>query len=153
MSPQEKFNALTDIMPQPSGSKGIYKSCIAVGNIVYTSGHVPFDTAGNRIKGRVGDNMTTEEAKDVARNVGICILQSLINAYGSLDNIKRVVKILGMVNAIPAYAEHPIVIKGCSELFREIWGEDHGVGARSAVGMGSLPDHVPVEIEAIFELK
>jgi enamine deaminase RidA (YjgF/YER057c/UK114 family) len=153
MSPQEKFNTLSDIMPQPSGSKGIYKSCIAVDSIVYTSGHVPFDTEGNRIKGRVGQTMSTEEAKVVARNVGICILQTLIKEYGSLDKIKRVVKILGMVNAVPDYAEHPIVINGCSELFREIWGDDLGVGARSAVGMGSLPYHVPVEIEAIFELK
>jgi len=153
MSPQEKFNTLSDIMPQPSGSKGIYKSCMAVDKIVYTSGHVPFDTEGNRIKGKLGSNMSTDEAKAVARNVGICILQSLIKEYGSLDKIKRVVKIVGMVNAVPEYAEHPIVINGCSELFREIWGEDLGVGARSAVGMGSLPDHVPVEIEAIFELK
>ena len=153
MTPQETFNHLKDIMPQPSGSKGIYKSCIAVDSIVYTSGHVPFDTEGNRIKGRVGQNMSTHEAKNVARNVGICILQTLIKEYGSLDKIKRVVKILGMVNAVPDYAEHPIVINGCSELFREIWGDDLGVGARSAVGMGSLPDHVPVEIEAIFELK
>ncbi|MBM3445436.1 MAG: RidA family protein [Bacteroidetes bacterium] len=153
MTSQETFNALKDTMPQPSGSKGIYKSCIAVDKIVYTSGHVPFDTEGNRIKGRVGQNMSTEEAKNVARNVGICILQTLIKEYGSLDKIKRVVKILGMVNAVPEYAEHPIVINGCSELFREVWGDDLGVGARSAVGMGSLPDHVPVEIEAIFELK
>ena len=153
MTPQETFNALKDIMPQPSGSKGIYKSCTAVDKIVYTSGHVPFDTEGNRIKGRVGQTMSTEEANVVARNVGICILQTLIKEYGSLDKIKRVVKILGMVNAVPDYAEHPIVINGCSELFREIWGDDLGVGARSAVGMGSLPDHVPVEIEAIFELK
>lgn len=153
MSPQEKFNALPDIMPQPSGSKGIYKSSISIDKIVYTSGHVPFDTKGDRIKGKVGLNMSTEEAKAVARNVGLCILKTLVNNYGSLDNIKRVVKILGMVNAVPEYAEHPIVINGCSELFREIWGEDFGVGARSAVGMGSLPDHVPVEIEAIFELK
>ena len=153
MSAQENFNALNDVMPQPSGSKGIYKSCTAVDKIVYTSGHVPFDTEGNRIKGRVGQTMSTEEANVVARNVGICILQTLIKEYGSLDKIKRVVKILGMVNAVPEFAEHPIVINGCSELFREVWGDDLGVGARSAVGMGSLPDHVPVEIEAIFELK
>lgn len=152
MSPQEKFNALKDIMPQPSGSKGIYKSCIVINNIVYTSGHVPFDTKGERISGKVGLDLNTEESKAIARNVGLCILKTLINEFGSLDRIKRVVKILGMVNAIPEYTAHPIVINGCSELFREIWGDDAGVGARSAVGMGSLPDEVPVEIEAIFEL-
>jgi enamine deaminase RidA (YjgF/YER057c/UK114 family) len=97
--------------------------------------------------------MDTLEAKMVARTVGLCILQSLINTYGSLNRIKRVIKILGMVNATPDFAQHPIVINGCSELFREIWGDNLGVGTRSAVGMGSLPDNVPVEIEAIFELE
>ena len=152
MTPQEKFDHLADIQPVPSGSKGIYKSCIKVDQLVYTSGHVPFDTAGNRIKGTVGSNMDTETAKGVARNVGLCILQSLIKEYGSLNRIKRVIKVFGMVNAVPEYNQHPIVINGCSELFREIWGDDLGVGVRSAVGMGSLPDNVPVEIEAVFEL-
>jgi enamine deaminase RidA (YjgF/YER057c/UK114 family) len=71
---------------------------------------------------------------------------------GSLDKVKRVVKILGMVNAVPEFTQHPLVINGCSELFRDIWGSDNGVGVRSAVGMGSLPDNIPVEVEAIFEL-
>jgi enamine deaminase RidA (YjgF/YER057c/UK114 family) len=152
MTPQEIFDQLKDIQPVTSGSKGIYKSCITVDRLVYTSGHVPFDTAGNRIKGTVGLNMDTETAKAVARNVGLCILQSLIKEYGSLNSIKRVIKVFGMVNAVPDYNQHPIVINGCSELFREIWGDDLGVGVRSAVGMGSLPDNVPVEIEAVFEL-
>ncbi|MFN6374165.1 MAG: RidA family protein [Chitinophagia bacterium] len=152
MTPQEIFDQLKDIHPVTSGSKGIYKSCITVDRLVYTSGHVPFDTAGNRIKGTVGLNMDTETAKAVARNVGMCILQSLIKEYGSLNSIKRVIKVFGMVNAVPDYNQHPIVINGCSELFREIWGDDLGVGVRSAVGMGSLPDNVPVEIEAVFEL-
>jgi enamine deaminase RidA (YjgF/YER057c/UK114 family) len=152
MTPQEIFDQLKDIQPVTSGSKGIYNSCITVDRLVYTSGHVPFDTAGNRIKGTVGLNMDTETAKAVARNVGLCILQSLIKEYGSLNSIKRVIKVFGMVNAVPDYNQHPIVINGCSELFREIWGDDLGVGVRSAVGMGSLPDNVPVEIEAVFEL-
>ena len=121
-------------------------------NEIVTGEESDVDQHGNRIKGRVGAGMDTQEAKLVARNVGLCILQSLINTYGSLNRIKRVIKILGMVNATPDYAQHPLVINGCSELFREIWGDDLGVGARSAVGMGSLPDNVPVEIEAIFEL-
>jgi enamine deaminase RidA (YjgF/YER057c/UK114 family) len=152
MTPQDIFNALPDTRPVPSASKGIYKSCIVVGNLVYTSGHVPFDTNGNRIQGTIGIDMDTQQAKAIARNVGLCILQSLINELGSLNKIKRVIKVLGMVHATSSFAEHPVVINGCSELFREIWGEDNGVGVRSAVGMGSLPDHVPVEIEAVFEL-
>ena len=152
MTPQQRFDALTDTMPVPSPSKGIYKSCIIVDKLVYTSGHVPFDTEGNRVKGLIGLDLDTLQGKEVARNVGICILQSLINELGSLDRIKRVIKVLGMVRAIPEFDQHPVVINGCSELFREIWGDDLGVGVRSAVGMGSLPDHVPVEIEAVFEL-
>lgn len=152
MSPQDIYNSLPDSLPVPSSSKGIYKSCLVVDKLVYTSGHVPFDTQGNRIQGTVGVDLTTQEAKEIARNVGLCILQSLINELGSLNKIKRVVKVLGMVHATSSFTEHPIVINGCSELFREIWGDENGIGVRSAVGMGSLPDHVPVEIEAIFEL-
>jgi enamine deaminase RidA (YjgF/YER057c/UK114 family) len=96
--------------------------------------------------------MDTEEAKGVARIVGLCILSTIRKHLGSLDKVKRVVKILGMVNAVPEFTQHPLVINGCSELFRDIWGADNGVGVRSAVGMGSLPDNIPVEVEAIFEL-
>jgi enamine deaminase RidA (YjgF/YER057c/UK114 family) len=84
--------------------------------------------------------------------VGLTILATLITNLGSLDKIKRVLKVLGMVNCTPEFEKHPYVINGCSELFAEVWGPDHGIGVRSAVGMGSLPDDIPVEIEAMFEL-
>jgi enamine deaminase RidA (YjgF/YER057c/UK114 family) len=87
-----------------------------------------------------------------AQQVGLTILATLTNNLGSLDKIKRVIKVLGMVNCTKEFEKHPYIINGCSELFRSVWGEELGVGVRSAVGIGSLPDNIPVEIEAIFEL-
>jgi len=92
------------------------------------------------------------EAKRAALQCGLAILASVKNHYGSLDKIKRVVKILGMVNAVPEYTKHALIINGCSELFVQLWGEENGKGVRSAVGMGSLPNNVAVEIEGVFEI-
>ena len=104
------------------------------------------------IKGRVGEDMDMDEGKLAARQVGLAILATIRAGIGSLDKIKRVVKVLGMVNCVPTFEKHPYVINGCSELFAQVWGENNGIGVRSAVGMGSLPDNIPVEIEALFEL-
>jgi len=93
-----------------------------------------------------------EEGKQAAHQVGLAILATLKANLGTLNKIKRVVKVLGMVNAVPEFERHPFVINGCSELFAQVWGEENGIGVRSAVGMGSLPDNIPVEIEAMFEL-
>ena len=95
---------------------------------------------------------SSDLGKKAARQVGLTILATLITNLGSLDRIKRVLKVLGMVNCTPEFEKHPYVINGCSELFADVWGPDHGIGVRSAVGMGSLPDDIPVEIEAMFEL-
>jgi hypothetical protein len=96
--------------------------------------------------------MNMEEGKLAARQVGLAILATLKENLGSLNKIKRVVKVLGMVNCVPEFEKHPYIINGCSELFAEVWGKENGIGVRSAVGMGSLPDNIPVEIEAMFEL-
>jgi enamine deaminase RidA (YjgF/YER057c/UK114 family) len=96
--------------------------------------------------------MDEEQGKLAAKQVGLTMLATIRAHIGSLDNIKRVIKVLGMVNCTPEFEKHPYVINGCSELFASIWGEENGVGVRSAVGMGSLPGNIPVEIEAIFEL-
>jgi len=96
--------------------------------------------------------MNAEEAKLAARQVGLAILSTLKTNLGSLDRISRVIKVLGMVNATPDFTKHPFVINGCSELFASVWGNENGIGVRSAVGMGSLPDNIPVEIEALFEI-
>jgi enamine deaminase RidA (YjgF/YER057c/UK114 family) len=93
-----------------------------------------------------------DQGKQAARQVGLAILASVAAHLGSIDPIKRVIKTLGMVNCTPEFEKHPYVINGCSELFSEIWGEENGIGVRSAVGMGSLPSQIAVEIEVIFEL-
>ena len=136
--------------PKPSG---VYKPCLQVGNLLYVSGHGPVRNDGTLIKGRVGEQLNRDEAKAAARQVGLTILASVTKHLGSLEKIDSVVKVLGMVNAVPDFGEHPYVINGCSELFAEIWGDDRGVGVRSAVGMGSLPGNIAVEIEAVFALK
>ena len=131
---------------------GVYKPIVIVGTLAYVSGHGPLRTDGALIAGRVGADLSLDEGKAAARQVGLAILATLRANLGTLDRVKRVIKVLGMVNSTADFAEHPKVINGCSELFAEIWGADDGVGARSAVGMGSLPGNIAVEIEAIFEL-
>jgi hypothetical protein len=121
--------------------------------MVYVSGHGTVKEDGSLIIGRVGEDMDMEAGKLAAQQVGLAIISTLKSNLGSLDNIERVVKVLGMVNAVLNFDKHPYVINGCSELFAEIWGKEKGVGVRSAVGMATLPDNIPVEIEAQFLLK
>ncbi len=149
---ESTLESLNLSLPTLPGSKGIYKSCLTIGNLVYVSGHVSINTDGSYIMGKLGDNVDEADGKIAARQCGLAMLVSLKNHLGDLDKIKSVVKILGMVNATPDYEKHPIVINGCSELFAQLWGNDNGLGVRSAVGMGSLPNNVAVEIEGIFEI-
>ncbi|MGC3970174.1 MAG: RidA family protein [Pirellulales bacterium] len=149
---EKKLKELGLELPVIPASKGIYQSCLVDGNKLYVSGHVSMKTDGTFITGKVGKDISDEEAKLAARQCGLAMLSSIKKQTGSLDKIKRVIKLLGMVNAVPEYEKHAIVINGCSELYRELWGEQNGVGARSAVGMGSLPANVAVEIEGIFEI-
>jgi hypothetical protein len=104
------------------------------------------------IIGRIGAEIDIEAGKLAAQQVGLTILATLKAQLGSLNRVKRVIKVLGMVNATDDFLRHPYVINGCSELFAKVWGEENGIGVRSAVGMGTLPDNIPVEIEAMFEL-
>lgn len=149
---EQKLDELGLSLPTLPGSKGIYKSCLIVGSLVYVSGHVSVNTDGGFITGKLGKELGEEEGKAAARQCGLAMLVSLKKHLGDLDKIKRVVKLLGMVNATPEYEKHPVVINGCSELFAQLWGEENGIGVRSAVGMGSLPGNTSVEIEGIFEL-
>lgn len=146
------FEALGFILPPPPAQKGVYKPCLLDGKHLYVSGHGPVQTDGSLIIGRVGETMDKEAAKQAARQVGLTILSTIRAKAGSFNQIKRVIKVLGMVNGTADFLQHPYVINGCSELFAQIWGEDAGIGVRSAVGVGSLPDNIPVEIEALFEL-
>lgn len=132
---------------------GVYKPFLQAGNFAYVSGHGTVKDDGTLIIGRVGKDLTVEEGKAAAQQVGLAILATLKQNLGSLNRVKRVIKVLGMVNCTPDFERHPFVVNGCSELFANVWGEDNGVGVRSSVGMGSLPDNIPVEIEAVFELE
>ena len=125
---------------------------ITLGNVVYISGHGPLKPDGTFITGRVGLDLDLEGGKAAARQTGLAILATLREGLGSLDRVKRVVKVLGLVNCVPEFKDHPKVINGCSELFAEVWGPESGVGARSAVGVNSLPANTAVEIEAVFEI-
>jgi enamine deaminase RidA (YjgF/YER057c/UK114 family) len=126
---------------------------LIVGNQLYVSGHGPVQHDGRLIMGRIGKDLDVEEGKEAARQVGLTILATIKKQLGSLDSIKRVIKVLGMVNCVSEFEKHPYIINGCSELFAMVWGEEQGIGVRSAVGFGSLPDNIPVEIEALFELQ
>ena len=139
-------------LPPAPKPVGVYKPIVILGNLAYVSGHGPLRPDNTLMTGRVGADLDLEAGKLAARQVGLTILATLRNELGSLDRVKRVIKVLGMVNCTPEFGEHPKVINGCSELFADIFGRDMGVGARSAVGMGSLPGNIPVEIEVIFEL-
>ncbi len=130
-----------------------YVKAVQVGNLVYLSGHGPDKPEGGQMIGKVGTELTIEQAKEAARLTGISLVSTLKGFLGGdLNKVKRIVKLLGMVNAGPDFGQHPMVINGCSDLLVEIFGEN-GKHARSAVGMGSLPGNIPVEIEMIVELK
>jgi len=148
----QRFEDLELELPPAPQPLGVYKPFLQVGNQIFVSGHGTVLPDGSLIVGKVGDQLNVEEAKLTARQVGLAILATLKENLGSLDKIGRVIKVLGMVNATSDFDQHPHVINGCSELFAKVWGDDKGVGVRSAVGMGSLPENIPVEIEAVFEL-
>ncbi len=153
MTAEEKLQALDLNLPPPPKPIGVYKPFLKVGKMVYVSGHGTVQSDGSLIIGRIGLDMDMTDGRNAAHQVGLAILATLRDNLGSLDRIDRVVKVLGMVNASKGFERHPEIINGCSELFAEIWGEEKGIGVRSAVGMDSLPDNIPVEIEAQFLLK
>jgi len=152
-TPELRFEALNLPLPPPPKPLGVYKPFLQVGNFVYVSGHGSLNTDGSLIIGKIGVDMDADEGKIAARQVGLAILSTLKANLGSLNKIDRVIKVLGMVNCTADFGRHPFIINGCSELFASVFGQDKGVGVRSAVGMGSLPDGIPVEIEAVFQLK
>ncbi|PBJ11078.1 RidA family protein [Flavobacterium sp. ACN6] len=152
LNPQEKFESLGLSLPPAPQPLGIYKPYLVDGKYLYLSGHGPVQEDNSLIIGRVGDDMDIEAGKLAARQVGLTMLSTIVTNFGSLSKVKRVIKVLGMVNCTSDFLRHPYVINGCSELFAEVWGQENGIGVRSAVGMGSLPDNIPVEVEALFEL-
>jgi enamine deaminase RidA (YjgF/YER057c/UK114 family) len=130
-----------------------YVNAVRTGNLLFLSGKGPRPGQdGKRAKGKVGREYTVEQGYQHARSVGLDLIAVMRAELGSLDRVKRVVKVLGMVNAVPEFEDQPKVINGCSDLFVEVFGE-RGRHARSAVGMGSLPMGIPVEIECIVEVE
>ena len=153
MQPTEKLSELGIVLPSAPKAAGLYKPVMLDQNLLYFSGHLPLQDDGTMITGKLGADFSTEKGKEAARVVGLNILASVTAHLGSIDRIERVVKLLGMVNAVDSYTEHPQVINGCSELLKEIWGEDLGVGGRSAYGVSGLPGGAVVEIEGILKIR
>jgi enamine deaminase RidA (YjgF/YER057c/UK114 family) len=149
---EEKLAALGLELPPAPSPLGVYKPFLIDGKYLYLSGHGPVQPDKSLIIGRIGDALDMEQGKLAARQVGLTMLSTIKTHVSSLDKVKRVIKVLGMVNCTSDFERHPYIINGCSELFAAVWGEENGVGVRSAVGFGSLPDNIPVEIEALFEL-
>jgi enamine deaminase RidA (YjgF/YER057c/UK114 family) len=152
MGADARIAELKLILPPPPKPVATYVPCVQVKELVYVSGHGPLRPDKTLVCGRVGADMTEEQGKEAARVVGLAVLASLRNYLGSLDRVVRLVKVLGMINAAPDFQNHPAVINGFSDLMVEVFGES-GKGARSAVGMGSLPGNIAVEVEAIFEVR
>lgn len=152
LTADERFEQLSLTLPPAPKPLGVYKPCLIDGKYLYISGHGPVQNDKSLIIGRIGDDINPVDGKLAARQVGLTILSTIKTNLGSLNKVKRVIKVLGMVNCTPDFEKHPFIINGCSELFAQVWGEENGIGVRSAVGFGSLPDNIPVEIEALMEL-
>ena len=152
MNAETRLNELKLELPPAPKPIAVYRPLVISGNLAYASGHGPLKPDKSMITGRVGDDLSIEQGKAAARQVGLAILATLRNELGSLDRVKRLIKVLGMVNCTADFRDHPQVINGCSELFADVFGKEDGIGARSAVGMGSLPGNIAVEIEAVFEI-
>ncbi len=152
-APETRIVELGIELPTPAQSLAIYKKIVIVDKLAYLSGHICLDEQGQIMTGRVGDDVTVEQGAKAARRCGIGLLATLRHEVGSLNKVKRLVKTTGMVNSTPGLTEQPEVINGCSQLIVDVFGEEHGKGARAAVGMASLPRGAICEIEMIFELK
>ena len=149
--PSDRIKELGLSFPPTPPPAGVYRPVLVVDNFLYVSGQGPTNMDGSKMTGRAGDTLTTAEAKVAARQVGLTMLSTIQTHFGDLDKIKRVIKVLGMVNSAPDFGEQPLVINGFSELMADVFGRENGIGVRSAVGM-ILPGGIAVEIEAMFEL-
>jgi enamine deaminase RidA (YjgF/YER057c/UK114 family) len=153
MTAEAKWAQLQAEHPPVSKPKGLYKPVVIVGNLAYTSGHLPVLPDGSVQTGRIGVDLDESAGHTAARRAGLAILTSLRAELGSLDRVRRVVKLTGFVQCVPGFSKHPAVINGCSELLADVFGPDAGVGARTALAAYELPLGAAVEIEAIFEIE
>lgn len=152
MTPTEQVTHLGLILPPPPKPIGNYVPWRIGGGLLFLSGVGPRKADGSSITGKVGQDLTIEEAYEAAKLCGLNLLTNIQTALGSLDRVDTILKVLGMVNAVPDFTRHPKVIDGCTDLFVAVFG-DNGRPARSAVGMGSLPGNISVEVEAVVLLK
>ncbi len=140
-------------LPPAAKPVGVYRPLLIQGSLAYLSGHGPLRPDGSLMVGCVGRDADVTAGQAAARQTGLALLATLRAHLGSLDRVERLVKLLGMVNCVAEFQQHPTVINGCSELFAAVFGSDRGVAARSAIGVVSLPGGMLVEIEAIFQLR
>lgn len=152
MDPESRLAELGLELPPPPPPGGLYRACVVVGNLAFLSGHGPYRKDGTYITGKVGRDLDLEAGYAAARQTGLSLLTTLRGSLGSLNRVRRIIKVFGLVNCTDDFLPVPKVINGCSELFRDVFGEENGVGARSAVGSNALPLGFAVEIEAIVEI-
>lgn len=150
---EERLKALGIELPSAPKPIAVYVPAVRVGNLVFVSGTGPTRPDGTMVRGKVGGDLTLADGYAAARLVGLSTLGTVRATLGSLDAVVRLVKVLGMVNCTPTFGDQPKVINGFSELMVQVFGEKNGKAARSAVGMGSLPNNIAVEIESIFEVR
>lgn len=150
---EQKLKELGLVLPPAPPLGGVYHPVVRQGNLIYISGQGPVMSNGTLIKGKVGMDMDADAGKMAAQQVGLTMLATIKAHFGPLQKIRRLIKLLGLVNCTPDFEKQPYVINGCSELFAQLWGSENGIGARSAIGAGSLPGNIAVEIEAIFEVE
>ena len=147
----ERIKELNLQFPPAPKPAGVYRPLLVIDKFLYVSGQAPVNFDGSLMQGRVGDDLDQEGGYEAARQVGLTMLSTILTHYGDIDKVKRIVKVFGMVNCTPDFQRQPLVMNGFSELMAEVFGKEYGIGARSAVGM-MLPDGIPVEVEAMFEL-
>ncbi len=152
MAHESRFAELKLVLPPAPKAMGVYRPLILVDNLAYLSGHGPLLADGTLTKGCLGDDMDLGGGYQAARQTGLAMIATLRSELGSLDRVARLVKTLGLVRCTPDYGDQPAVINGFSELMRDLFGEENGIAARSALGTSALPGGIAVEIEAIFEL-
>jgi enamine deaminase RidA (YjgF/YER057c/UK114 family) len=138
-------------LPPAPEPKGVYKPLVVVGNLIYLSGHLPTDASGKLVTGCIGADVDVHDGYVAAQLTALSILASLRKELGTLDRVRRIVKVFGAVHCTPDFTQQPAVLNGCSELLAEVFGPEIGIGARTAIGVPALPLNVPVEIEAIVE--
>jgi enamine deaminase RidA (YjgF/YER057c/UK114 family) len=151
-SADKRLQELGLTLPPAPKPVGKYKTVLQAGNFLFLSGHGPMLTDGKLIVGKVGSELTTAQGKEAARQTGLAVLSTLRNHLGSLDRVKQLVKTFGLVNCTVDFMDQPLVLNGFSELMAQVFGDDNGVGVRSAVGANALPRNMAVEVECVFEV-